>query len=588
MNLDSKWDREYDLVVMGAGAGGMAAALVAAIEGLRPLVIEKTEFVGGTAATSAGTIWIPGNRQSRDAGYDDAPEYARIYLDKLIGAPDSSGVRTAYLATGPDMVDYLRAKSDVHFNPSGKHPDYQDMDGAAVYGRTLYPTMFDGRLLGADFARVRPPIPEFLVLGGMMAGKDDLPKLINRFRSVGNFLYSGRLLLRYLLDRLRYPRGTRLVMGNALVARLFYSLKQRGVPILFGSSVQALVRDGERVAGAVIRTGDKTIRVAARKGLVIATGGYGHNSRLRKELMPQPTPPHTVAWQGNEGEGIELGLREGAVVDAAANAPGGFWTPVSVTRRKDGTTGLFPHLLLDRAKPGLIAVNAKGKRFVNEANSYHDFVQGMYAANAEASSIPAHLICTMSFVRRYGLGHVYPGTSNLRPFVESGYLYFADSLPQLAGQLKIDAQALVDTIKRYNGMACQGKDLDFGKGDTELNRFNGDPLAKHPCLAPIEDGPFVAITVWPAEIATSAGLQADADARVLDQKRRPIQGLYVVGNDMASIMAGTYPGPGTTLGPALTFAYRAAMHAAGRTAVSCPQSAGLAEVHGPGALEKVL
>ena len=559
------WDQETDLLVMGAGAAGMTAALVAALEGLKPLIVEKSTQVGGTAATSAGTIWIPGNRQSREAGYNDSAEAAALYMDGLIGAPDDSGLRTAYLTTGPEAVDYLHRRSAVHFVPCGKHPDYRDMPGAAVSGRALAPVMFDGRLLGKDFERVRPPIPESLVLGGMMAGKDDIPRLIHRFKSAANFVYAGRLFLRYLGDRLRYSRGTRVVMGNALVSRLFYSLRQNQVPVLFDAQVKELVHEGPRVVGAVVEVSGQTRRIRARRGVVIASGGYGHNKRLRQQYMPHPTPPFTVACASNSGDGIELGLRHGGTVAPETQGPGAFWTPVSVTRRADGTDGVYPHLSLDRAKPGLIAVNGAGHRFVNEADSYHDFVQAMYASNRTEPALPAHLVCEASFVARYGLGNVHPGTTDLGRFESEGYLVTAPTLHALADKLGLDPGTLTATVARYNGFARNGKDLDFGKGDTELNRFNGDPAQRpNPCLKPLGDGPFVAVSVWPAEIGTSTGLQTNADGQVLDAQGQPLPGLYACGNDMASIMLGTYPGPGTTLGPALTFGYRVAMHASGK------------------------
>lgn len=566
MSENAHWDRETDVLVIGGGAAGMTTALVASLEGLRPLLVEKTDQVGGTMSTSAGTVWIPGNRQSRDAGYGDTEAAAATYMDALIGAPDDTGIRAAYLRTGPKVIDYLRDRSEVRFVPSGKHPDYRDMDGAAVTGRALAPEMFDGRRLGSDFERIRPPIPEFLVLGGMMVGKEDIPRLINRFKSVGNFVYAGRLFLRYLTDRLRYSRGTRVVMGNALAARLFYSLRQQNVPVLFETTVQSLVRSDGAVTGAVLRTADgQTLRVRTTRGVVIATGGYGHNPALRARFMPRPTPELTVACASNTGDGIELGLAEGGTVAPETQGPGAFWTPVSVTRRADGSRGVFPHLSLDRAKPGLIAVNSAGRRFVNEANSYHDFVEGMYASHREVPTMPAYLICEADFVRRYGLGNLYPGTTDLRPAEREGYLVTAPTLAQLAERIQVPAEALQATVTRYNEMARQGRDLDFGKGDTELNRFNGDPAQRpNPCLRPIEQGPFVALAVWPAEIATSTGLQTNADGQVLTADGAPIPGLYAAGNDMASIMMGTYPGPGTTLGPALTFGYRVAMHAAGR------------------------
>ncbi len=568
------WDEEVDLVVVGAGAGGMGCALVAALEGLKPVLVEKSSQVGGTMSTSAGTLWIPGNTQSRDAGFHDTAEAADTYMQALTGAPDPSGRRAAFLESGPQMIDYLRARSDVQFVPCGKHPDYRDMPGAAVTGRAVAPALFDGRLLGRDFERVRPPIPEFMVLGGMMAGKADIPRLINRFGSVADFLYAGRLFLRYVADRLRFSRGTRLVMGNALAARLFHSLRQQQVPVLFDSTVREVVREGGRITGVVLDVAGTTRRIRARKGVVLATGGYGHNAAMRRQFMPAPTPPLSVACPMNTGDGIGLGQRLGAAVRPETQGPGAFWTPVSRTRRRDGSEGVYPHLSLDRAKPGLIAVNGAGRRFVNEAASYHDFVEGMYASHRSAPTMPAWLVCEAGFVRRYGLGAVHPGTRDLGPAEREGYLVTAPTLEALAGRIGVDPDALVATVSRYNGMARAGRDLDFGKGDSELNRFNGDPAVQpNPCLAPIAQGPFVAVAVWPAEIGTSTGMETDFNGRVLDAQGHPIGGLYACGADMASVMLGTYPGPGTTLGPALTFGYRIALHAAGRLDDALPAAA---------------
>lgn len=567
------YDREVDLLVAGAGAGGMAAALVAALEGLDVLLSEKSQQVGGTASTSAGTLWIPGNHQSRDAGYDDSAAKADIYMRALAGNGGDAALREAYLSTGPEAIDYLMARTDVQFIPCGKHPDYQSqIPGAAVSGRAIVPRIFDGRLLGKDFARVRPPIPEFMVFGGMMVGKDDIPRLLGRFRSLANFAYSARLLLRYMADRLRFSRGTRVVMGNALVARLFFSLRKANVPIAFGTSVKELIRGPDGVTGAVLEVeGGRAIAVRARKGVVLATGGYARNPAFRAAFMPKPVPERSLAAAGNTGDGIVLGRDAGAQIAPGEHGTGAFWTPVSTLHRKDGSRGLFPHLSLDRAKPGLIAVNKAGRRFVDEGASYHDFVEAMFEENRTTPSIPAYLICETDFVRRYGLGAIHPGTTNLKPFAESGYIILAPTLEALARRIGVDPAALRATVARHNGFAATGVDLDFGKGARELSRFNGDPAhTPNPCLAPIVKGPFCAVEVWPAEIASSTGLSTDADARVLGADGRPIPGLYACGNDMASIMAGTYPGPGTTLGPAIVFAYRAAMRAAGK-AISAPR-----------------
>jgi succinate dehydrogenase/fumarate reductase flavoprotein subunit len=559
-------EAEVDLLIAGAGPAGMTAALVASLQGLDVLLCEKSDQVGGTGATSAGTLWIPGNRQSQAAGFTDSAEQADAYLTALVGDANRD-LRRAYLQTGPDAIDYLSAHSDVQFLPCGPHPDYRsNMPGAAVAGRAIVAAPFDGRLLGDDFRRLRPPIPEFMLFGGMMIGKIDIARLVGRYRSFGNFLYGAKLLARYLLDRLRFKRGTRVMMGNALVGRLFYSLRKRQVPILFDAAIVDVTGSHEGVTGARLQVGGKEIAIKARKGVVLATGGYAHNKRLRDKFMPQPVPPHSMSFEGNEGAGIVIGERLGAKV-APDDGSSGLWTPVSVVPRPDGSTGLFPHLVLDRAKPGLIAVNSAGRRFVNEAASYHDFALAMFDAHRTAPSIPSFLVCDAAFIRKYGLGVVYPGLRNLKKHEDSGYLIGGRTLDELAARIAVDPAQLRSTVARYNGFAETGVDIDFGKGETELNRFNGDAAHRpNPCIGPIAVAPFYAMKVWPADIAVSTGLATDADARVLGADGAVIPGLYACGNDMASVMAGSYPGPGTTLGPGMVFAYRAAMHAAGKAA----------------------
>jgi succinate dehydrogenase/fumarate reductase flavoprotein subunit len=556
------WDREVDLLVAGAGAGGLSAALIAACRGLDVLVCEKGAQVGGTAATSAGTLWIPDNAPSRRAGFSDSAGEARRYLDALIPSRAKRDAREVYLASGPAAIDYVMSSSDVQFAAAGRHPDYHsDLPGAAIAGRAIVPVPFDGRKLGADFAKVRPPIPEFLLFGGMMVSKADIAQLLQRFRSPASFLYAAKLFARFLVDRLRYPRGTRLVMGNALVARLYYSLLRRRVPVLTHTPlIELILEEGAVVGGKILECG-REIRVRARRGVVLATGGYANNQTLRRKFMPAATI-HSFGSANHQGDGITLALQAGAVLDGN----GAFYTPVSITRRQGGGTGLFPHLLLDRAKPGILAVNAAGKRFVNEALSYHDFVLAMFQTNALARAIPAFLICTAEFVERYGLGIIYPGTRDLRPFEKNGYIRSAGSIQELAARIEVDPVGLTATVAAFNQYAASGVDPDFHRGATEFNRFNGDPShGPNPCLGPLRKPPFIALAVWPAEIACSAGLATDVDARVLRAGGEPIHGLYACGNDMASIMEGSYPGPGTTLGPALTFAYRAAMHAAAGT-----------------------
>ncbi len=558
-------EREVDLLIAGAGPAGLTAALVASLEGLDVLLCEKSDQVGGTGATSAGTLWIPGNTQSRSAVFSDSAEAADTYLTALVGEATNRELRNAFLQTGPTAIDYLAARSDVKFLACGTHPDYRsNMPGAAIAGRAIVAAPFDGRLLGADFARIRAPIPEFMVLGGMMVGKADIPRLLGRFQSIGNFIYSAKLFVRYLMDRLRYKRGTRTMLGNALIGRLFLSLRKRKVPILFNASIVNVNGDRNGVTGARITVGGKDMLVKARRGVVLATGGYARNTQFRKMFMPQPVPVHSLSYEGNHGDGVAIGASLGAAL-TPERASSGLWAPVSVTTRPDGSKGLFPHLVLDRAKPGLIAVNAAGRRFVNEAASYHDFVEAMFEANRQAPSIPAWLICDAAFMKKYGLGVIYPGHRHVDSFVESGYLVSAPTLVELAQKIASDPVQLRSTVARYNHFAETGVDIDFAKGETELNRFNGDAgHTPNPCIGPIAVAPFYALAVWPADIAVSTGLATDKDARVLATDGKPIPGLYACGNDQASVMAGSYPGPGTTLGPAMVFAFRAVMHARGK------------------------
>jgi succinate dehydrogenase/fumarate reductase flavoprotein subunit len=565
LQLDNlRWDLETDLLVIGAGAAGMTAALVGTMEGLRTLLCEKTDMVGGTTATSAGTVWIPGSNQSVKAGIPDSIADAKAYLNAVVGTDGDNEHRAAFLESGPRVLDYLETRTVVRFIPAAAHPDYKKKPGAAYGGRALGAEPFDGRKLGADFVRVRPPRPEFLVLGGMMVGKSDIPSLLHPFGSLKDMIHAARLLARQAMDRLRYPRGTRLIMGNALVARLLTSLRQHRVPIRFETRITELLTEDGRVIGAIVtdRNGRRAIR--AQKGVVLATGGISWNAELRTRLFPKAAQQFSLAPVSNTGDGISTALQAGAGLDESMRSPA-LWMPSSVLRRPDGTASVFPHIMLDRAKPGLIAVNGAGRRFVNEADSYHDFVAAMLHSDQSVPSVPAHLICDHSFIRDYGIGLVHPRTRNLNSFIEAGYLKQADTIEALAQQIGIDAAALNETIANHNRFAAEGVDQEFGRGSSDLNRFNGDPECRpNPCMRKIGPGPYFAVAVWPADLASSAGLRTDQDARVLDLKHQPIDGLYAIGADAASIFRGTYPGPGTMIGPAIVFGWRAAMHAAGK------------------------
>ncbi len=559
------WDESVDLLVIGGGAAGMTAALVGSLEGLNTLLCEKTDMLGGLTATSGGTIWVPGTTQSIRAGVPDTIDAARQYLMSVIGARGGDTQREAFLQSGPHVLDYLESRSDLVFVASQAHPDYiANQSGAAYGGRALAPAPFDGRKLGVDFYRVRPPRPEFLILGGMMVPRSDIPHLVKPFGSLESCTRVASLILRHAFDRLRYPRGTNLVMGNALVARFLFSLRKQQVPIAFETSLVDLLREDGKVVGAVLERSDGRVSVRAKKGVVLATGGIGWNQTLRQKLFPAAAQPHSLAPKSNTGDGISIGLRTGAGLDDKLESAG-LWMPCSILRRPDGTISVYPHILLDRSKPGLIAVNKAGRRFVNEGDSYHDFVMAMLHSNQTVPSVPAHLICDRSFLTKYGVGLAYPGTRNFKPFIDAGYLIEGGTLPELAAKVGIDPSGLEQTVAKHNRYAETGVDEEFGRGTSDLNRIYGDPDNRpNPCMRRIGPGPYYAVAVWPADLAGSAGLRTDANARVLDADDQPIVGLYACGNDSGSIFRGTYPGPGATLGPAIVFGWRSAMHAAGK------------------------
>jgi succinate dehydrogenase/fumarate reductase flavoprotein subunit len=558
-NVDPLEAGSWDLIVVGAGCAGMATALFAAIEGLSVLVLERSRWVGGTSALAAGAVWIPNTHLATGSG--DTREKAERYLAEACkgGSPT---LRTRFLDLGPTALRCLEAHTDVHMRTFSHHPDYlSELEGASTSGRVLECLPFDGRRLGDALSLVRPPIPEFTVLGGMMVDRIDIGHLMNMKRSRASFVHASRLLLHYGLDRLCRRRGSRMVMGNALIGRLLLSLRKRGVPIRTGMCAERLLTEDGRVTGIQVRGPEQSTPLRARLGVVLAGGGFNDHPLLRPQLIP-PEAKFSPRALSSPGLLLHQALSLGARLEPAADSAA-FWAPVSVRQRADGSRAVFPHFVLDRAKPGTLVVNTRAQRFLNESCSYHLFGERMLKATAggERPDAVAYLIADRRALLRYGLGMVRPGGRGVDAFVREGYLTQQSSLAELAGSLGIDAAALQLTVDRMNGFAGSGIDEDFQRGSTAYQRNLGDPAVQpNPTLGPIEQAPFYAVTLYPGDIGSIVGLATDVDARVL-RDDEPIAGLFAVGNDMQSIMGGAYPGPGINLGPAIVFACAAAQAA---------------------------
>jgi succinate dehydrogenase/fumarate reductase flavoprotein subunit len=555
----------YDLIVIGGGAAGLTAAAVGAASGLSVLLLEYSSLIGGTTAISGGMIWIPANHKMAQGNFADSTAEANAYLDATLPRTADRSLRDAFLARGDEMIRFLEARTAVRLRCVRTYPDYySELPGAKAGARVLEPVPFDGRELGRSFALLRPPLPEFMLFGGMMVSREDVAHFRKVARSPRSFARVVRLVIGYSIQRLQAPRGSTLYLGNALAARLYKSARDLGVEIRLGITVERLIQDGGRVSGVEISVKGERGEVQARRGVVLATGGISHDAELRRRYVPAQAGhlSATVDSGANKG-GARLALEAGARLREPSET-GAFWVPCSCFSRPDGARALYPHTVTDRAKPGLVAVDSTGKRFVNEALSYHEF--GLAQLRASATAIPAYLICDRHFMWKYGLGRVKPFALSISADIRSGYLKRGATLDELARALRIPEQNLVGTVAAFNADAVDGMDRQFGRGTTIYQRHLGDAeRTPNPCVAPLDTGPFYAVAVYPADLGMSAGLITDAHARVLDQRGTPIPGLYACGNDMDSLMAGAYPGPGITLGPALTFGYIAARDAAGES-----------------------
>lgn len=550
----------YDVVVVGGGAGGLAAAVTAAALGASVLVLEADSVCGGATAWSGGWLWAPRSMLAKAEGVDESEEAIKTYLRAVLGQDYDESRVDAFLRAAPEMIEFFQTRTALQFVPgSAIHDIYGHLPNAGTGNRSAGARPINARRLSKNVRRLlRGQLYETSFLGmGIMAGPDLRAFLAASRGSVPGLLHAARRVTVHVWDMIFHRRSMQLVNGTALVGRLLQSAEDVGVSIRVDSPAVELISEDGRVTGVVSETPDGTRRFYARSGVVLAGGGFPHDTERRRERFPRtPTGEEhwTLAPESADGSGISLGESVGGVVVQGASA--GAWCPVSlVDYRSVSRTGVFPHIM-DRAKPGSIGVLSTGRRFVNEANGYHDYVTAMFELVPEGEPVQSWQIADSRYVRRFPLGMAKPLPVPLLPYLRNGYLVKGRTLEELARKCGIDARELVRTVERFNASARAGVDEEFGRGSTGFNRYGGDSShGPNPSLGVIERAPFYAVRVLPGSFGTFAGLAADGSARVLDVTGTPIPGLYAAGADQANVMGGHYPAGGTNIGPALTFGF---------------------------------
>lgn len=552
---------ECDVIVVGSGAAGLSCAITAKKRGLDVVVIEKEPVFGGTTALSGGVLWIPLGPHGRQQNPADTREAVRRYMMEETGAFYDKAAVEAFMDNAPKMVQFFERETAMQFVPT-LYPDYHpDVPGGVDVGRSILAKPFDIRELGADMARLKPPLKTITFIGMMFNSSNaDLKHFFQATKSLTSFLYVAKRLATHLKELALYRRGIQVTSGNALAARLAKSALDLGIPIVTSTPAKSLLVDGEAVQG--VRSESATF--TARHGVVLACGGFPHDVKRIAQAYPHVARGHqhlSPTPVGNTGDGVALAEQAGGVADIRFKDSAA-WMPVSKVDYSNGEVGVFPHLL-DRYKPGVIGVLKNGRRFTNESNSYHDVGAAMIEACKDMDETAMWLVCDKTTLAKYGLGFVKPAPMPIGKFLRNGYLVQGKTLAELAENCGIDPAGLEQTVKDYNVGATRGEDPAFGRGRTSFNRYLADPAHQpNPCVAPVQNGPYYAVKVIMGDLGTFDGVRTSVTGEVLRRDGSPIAGLFAVGNDRASIMGGNYPGAGITHGPNMTFGFVTAHHIA--------------------------
>jgi 3-oxosteroid 1-dehydrogenase len=551
---------EVDVIVVGSGAGALLTAVRAADAGLSVQVVEKTALVGGTSAISGGGIWIPCNHDQSRHGIRDSVEEAFRYVRTAARGLATDDRVLAYVETAHQLARYLN-DIGVRYRAMPLYADYYpQLPGALPGGRTMDPVAFDARRLGLQaLSLVRPTNPGQLILGRMGIDAFDARTLIAK--EPGATWALARIMARYFLDypwRLKTRRDRRMTGGQALIGGLYAALRRRKVGVWLSSPLKELVMDGPRVSGVVVEREGAPVRLTARRGVVLAAGGFERNETLREQHLPQPTDAGWTATPPGANTGDAH--RAGEQVGAAMYLMGHTWGAPTLFVPKEEK---FRAMFVERSMPGCMVVDARGERFLNESGPYPEFQQAMFARHqATGGAIPAWIVFDATFRAHYPIGPLMPGSaipdSKVRRSWWGQVVWKGETLADLAREIGVDAAGLQASAARMSEFARTGKDLEFDRGGNVFDRYYGDVNVKpNPNLGPIEKGPFYAMKLWPGDIGTKGGLLTDRDARVLRPDGSVIEGLYAIGNTSAAVMGPSYPGAGSTLGPAMTFGFRA-------------------------------
>ena len=557
--------QEYDVVVVGSGAAGMVAALTAASQGLSTVVVEKAAHYGGSTARSGGGVWIPNNEVLKRDGVKDSPAAAAQYLHAIIGDVVPAEKIDTYLDRSPEMLSFVLNHSPLKLCWVPGYSDYYpESPGGKPTGRSVEPKPFDARKLGPDMKGLEPPYGKVPL--NVVVMQQDYVRLNQLKRHPRGMLRSIKVGVRTMLAQ---ATGKNLVgMGRALIAPLRIGLRDAGVPVLLNTALTDLLLEDDIVRGIYAR--DTTapedaepVLIRARRGVILGSGGFEHNEQMRVKYQRAPiTTEWTVGAAANTGDGILAAEKLGAALELMEDA---WWGPTVPL------VGAPWFALSERNSPGSIIVNMTGNRFMNESMPYVEACHRMYGGEygqgqGPGENIPAWLVFDQQYRDRYIFAGLQPGQRIPRKWTDSGVVVKADTLDELADKTGLPTDALKATIERFNGFARIGVDEDFQRGESAYDRYYGDPTNKpNPNLGEISHAPFYAAKMVPGDLGTKGGIRTDVHGRALRDDGSVIEGLYAAGNVSSPVTGHTYPGPGGTIGPAMTFGYLAALHLSGAT-----------------------